>query len=250
MKLLKARSGFLFALTIWFVLSGCTPGEDASRYAYREEKGKKEFQESAALQFRVLRLEQEMAEWKSCVRRVNPAVSLICSGGPLIVAEPEESPLIPLTLPQQPQETDSAALLAAQDPSATAKEEPEKEIKKEVAKKPAPAPSEPSVTGVRTGEHPGKTRLVLDLSAPGKFSFDIDNNEKLMTVTLDGLAWAAPETKSFSGDKLLKSYSITKASGGTTLVLELKAPVKPLASGAIGPEPGSGHRIFFDLGPL
>ena len=46
----------------------------------------------------------------------------------------------------------------------------------------------PAVTGVRTGKYPNRTRMVLDLNTAAKYSYDIDNNERLMLVELPGVA--------------------------------------------------------------
>lgn len=51
------------------------------------------------------------------------------------------------------------------------------------------------VTAVRIGRHPDKTRLVFDLSKPGKFSYDIDPSGKVLSVRLPQSAWSAAPKK-------------------------------------------------------
>lgn len=107
-----------------------------------------------------------------------------------------------------------------------------------------------AVTDVRLGVHPDKTRMVLDVSGETKFSMDLDNNEKLLLIDLPNTSWAASAAKKIAGNPYVAGYSTQKsASGGTTLVVELKKPVRIAGSAALKPRtnPVRGHRIFIDL---
>lgn len=105
-----------------------------------------------------------------------------------------------------------------------------------------------AVKNVRVGSHPGKARLVLDLSAPGQYRANIDNNENLLLVDLPNLAWTAEMQKQFGRNPLVRSYTAQPSNGGTLLAVELKKPSRILKSTALGPNPTYGHhRIVLDL---
>lgn len=107
-----------------------------------------------------------------------------------------------------------------------------------------------SVTGVRIGDHPGKTRLVFDLSGPSGYSYKIDNEGRTLRIELPGTGWGIDSQKTFAGNKLLKSYSIEQLqAGGSLVVIQLKGAAKLLSSVALKPNETYGHRIYFDIAP-
>jgi len=103
------------------------------------------------------------------------------------------------------------------------------------------------VRALRTGEHPGKTRLVLDLTGESKYRADIDNEENLLLIELSDAGWSAASQK-LMNHPLIKGYSTQAApNGGTILALELKKPVKILGSSALKPNAQYGNRIYLDI---
>ncbi len=110
-----------------------------------------------------------------------------------------------------------------------------------------------SIQNVRFGNHEGgKSRMVIDVSAAPQFTFDIDNNEKLMVVEIPGTVWSAgPITRQLQDHPLVQSMaSSPDGQGGTRVVLQLKAPAKVLWSQAIPPAGGQGNRIVIDITSL
>lgn len=106
----------------------------------------------------------------------------------------------------------------------------------------------PAVVNVRTGVHSGKTRLVLDLTAPGQYQADLDNAENVLVVTLPGLAWSAVADKSLANNPVIKGYTARPVGDGTVLAVELKKPSRVLMSTALPPNPiNNHHRLVFDL---
>lgn len=105
------------------------------------------------------------------------------------------------------------------------------------------------VSNIRLGEHPGKTRLVLDLSGSSPYKVELDNTEKLLLVQIPGAGWSAQQQKSLSSHPLIASYTAQPAgSGGTTLAIELKKPIKITSESALPPNATyQNHRIFMDL---
>ncbi|MCD8526467.1 MAG: hypothetical protein LRY62_04755 [Alphaproteobacteria bacterium] len=109
-----------------------------------------------------------------------------------------------------------------------------------------------AVNNLRLGEHPGKTRLVLDLTGPSTYRTDLDNNEKLLLVQIPKASWSAEQRKSLSGHPLVAGYTAQPGvDGGTTLAIELRKPVKIGANSALPPNATyQNHRIFIDLAAL
>lgn len=136
--------------------------------------------------------------------------------------------------------------VALKAPAKTARE---KEKGKETPKISAPEGKGPRrVSAIRVGEHPGKTRLVLDVDGPVKQSYDIDNGEHLLLIELPGAAWGAADKKTFGKSPLLKSYTAQPSqNGGTALAVELAKPAKVTSSGLLPPAGSAGYRVFFDL---
>lgn len=106
----------------------------------------------------------------------------------------------------------------------------------------------PSVQNIRFGEHNGRTRLVLDLTAPVAFSHDLDNNEKILVLELPGTKWNTTKMAQVSRSSLILSYSVQDGNqGGSRLVLQLKKPVRVRTAEALKPTGVKGHRVFIDL---
>lgn len=168
---------------------------------------------------------------------------------------------------RKPKRYDSYASLGLPEPAPSKEETIENIIEKVKAEKTPVAKvvpkkvayKQPTLSGpaavkrLRMGQHPGKTRLVLDLNKKPSFSYDLDNSEKLLLVDISGARWDAAAKKSMAKHPLVAAYSThDNGSGGTMLVLELKKPVKVTMSTAMKPNPKAGgyHRIVMDLAKL
>lgn len=120
---------------------------------------------------------------------------------------------------------------------------------------PTPAPAAVSsgvnITALRTGEHPGKTRIVLDVSSKADFTADLDNAEKILVVDLPGAGWSAAAKKSFDAASRLISYEVNAGNGGkgSLLVIKLKSDAAILYKGTMPADSGSGTKIVIDIGP-
>jgi len=120
---------------------------------------------------------------------------------------------------------------------------PKKSIKR---KAPPPTSGGTAVYDLRIGEHPGKTRLVLDTNAKTSFSIDIDNNEKIMVVDLPEAKWTASKSKNL-GSKTVGSYRVESSETGSLLILQLKKNAEVLSQSEIPGTGGAGRRIVIDL---
>lgn len=120
----------------------------------------------------------------------------------------------------------------------------------EPAPTPAPQMAGQNVIGIRVGEHPDKTRIVLDATGKPSFTYDLDNNEKIFIVELPGTGWSATAQKSFSSSPLLASYRTDSLNGnGTRLIVQLKKSASVTYSSKLdGTKPGQA-RIVIDLSP-
>ncbi|MGQ0526897.1 MAG: AMIN domain-containing protein [Alphaproteobacteria bacterium] len=106
-----------------------------------------------------------------------------------------------------------------------------------------------SIMNIRSGEHAGKTRLVLDANGPVTYKYDVDNNEKLLLIELTNVVLSAPMQKGFGNSAFLKSYTAQANGSNVTLAIELKQGVKVLSAAALPPGPeNTNHRVFFDIG--
>ena len=104
------------------------------------------------------------------------------------------------------------------------------------------------VNSIRFGEHPGKTRMVLDLTGKSAFNTNILNQDQILLVELPSADWGIEQQKAISQHPLVAGYTTKQSQeGGTMLALKLKRPVKIIGSAALPPSNNRGHRIYLDL---
>jgi N-acetylmuramoyl-L-alanine amidase len=113
-------------------------------------------------------------------------------------------------------------------------------------KAPPPVSEGTTVYDVRIGEHPGKTRIVLDTNAKASFSVDVDNDEKIMVIDLPNAGWSAAMSKNLSS-KTLRSYRVEESGNGNLLIFQLKKSVEIASQEEIPGTGGAGRRIVIDL---
>jgi len=183
--------------------------------------------------FRLLRLERQMSDVNRTLEKALPGFTAR-----------EYDSYAALGLPE-PAVTKGKAKQAHKDAMKA-----DKPAKAKKASRPSPSMAGPAaVQRVRIGDHPGKTRLVLDLNKPSHFSYDLDNQENLLLIDVSGAGWNAAEKKKIGKHPLIASYSAhDNGNGGTMLVVELKKSVKVLKTMALKPNaPGGYHRIVVDI---
>ncbi len=85
-----------------------------------------------------------------------------------------------------------------------------------------------NVEDMRIGEHPGSTRMVLDVSATATFTADVDNDEHLLDIQLPGAGWSSAAQGTTPKSPLITSWSAQPLDGGkgTRLVVQLKKNAK------------------------
>lgn len=105
-----------------------------------------------------------------------------------------------------------------------------------------------NVTGVRTGLHSDKVRLVLDVSAKTPFTVDLDNSENILIVELPSAGWSASTQKNFSGKMpVLQSYRTESTGNGSMMIVQLKQSSNVIYQKALNALSGPGQRIVIDL---
>lgn len=118
-----------------------------------------------------------------------------------------------------------------------------------VASTAPPSSAKTAVREIRFGVHEGYTRIVLDLGAQTPHSVDIDNQEKLVVISLPEAGWNAPASGTQNGP-LVKSYAAQAVpGGGTNLALVTARGVKVKSSGILPPGANPNTRLFIDLAP-
>ena len=101
---------------------------------------------------------------------------------------------------------------------------------------------------MRVGEHPGKTRMVFDMTGASSYRYDLDNAENLLVLEIANAGWAAAATQNFTKSPIIQSYS-TQAmdGGGTRVIMQLKRAANVAYEAVLKPEGANGHRLVIDL---
>lgn len=137
-------------------------------------------------------------------------------------------------------------------PAPTVKPEMKKaDVKKEVAAKPAAAPSNVfAVTSVRIGDQPKNiTRIVLDTTKPAEIHYDLDNTEGLLVIDIPKAKWATTESQTLKKSPMVKSFKAMSDETGAHFVTDLKQKAKVVATARLAPSGGSGNRVYIDIAP-
>lgn len=111
----------------------------------------------------------------------------------------------------------------------------------------AAAVAGPIVRGVRLGEHPAATRLVIDWTQLGDVRTDLDNSEKILLVTLSRTEWAAKKNVAGLSSPLVSGWTVDDNNGGKILAIQLKKPVSIKNISKLKAEGGKPARIVIDL---
>ncbi len=103
-------------------------------------------------------------------------------------------------------------------------------------------------TSVRIGEHPEKTRIVMDLSAVTGYRVTAGEDGMVVLIDMPGVTWDAPPGEELPYNAVLQSFGTESlADGGTRLVLRARERMD-VAEHKILPASGaSGPRLYLDL---
>lgn len=112
---------------------------------------------------------------------------------------------------------------------------------------PVVAASEPTVSGLRIGQHKARTRVVLDLSDRVKFETFVLSDPYRVVINLPEVEWRlAPRAPRMRGVVSAFRYGLFER-GTSRVVLDVRAPVKVQKAFVLPPRNGRGHRLVIDL---
>lgn len=108
------------------------------------------------------------------------------------------------------------------------------------------------VLGVRTGEHPGKTRIVLDVAEKTSYSVDVRAAGQMVVIDLPNASWDAGNSEAFAKSGVLESYIVdAKGKMGASMILKTRKPVRVLNKMLLDPvSSGGNYRIVVDISTL
>lgn len=113
---------------------------------------------------------------------------------------------------------------------------------------PAATGSSVTVNRLRLGEHQDKTRIVLDVSGPATYRYDLDNGENLLVIELPDAGWSGPTQWQSDKSPLLSSYAVYTANGGgSRIVIQLKKGTEVAYETVIKGDGTNDDRIVLDL---
>jgi hypothetical protein len=111
----------------------------------------------------------------------------------------------------------------------------------------APAATAPtgksSVSAVRVGDHPDKTRVVLDLTARADFNVSLENKNKTLVVEMPGADWSAVKPYDAMSAALVAGWHVE----GDKLKLDLLYPSAVKSKSLVPPKGATGYRLVIDL---
>ncbi len=106
------------------------------------------------------------------------------------------------------------------------------------------------IARVRFGEHPDKTRMVIDLTGKAAFSRKFDEAKEQLAIQMPGVAWDAGLEAKIMKHPLILGYRAQSDENGTRLTLKFVRPAKIVWATTFPPDKGKGHRLIFDFVPL
>ena len=106
-----------------------------------------------------------------------------------------------------------------------------------------------AVQDLRVGEHPGATRIVLDVSQRTDATFDVSSDGRTLFVTMPNADWKAGDFAAKHAKGMLTDFKQSKSSKGLELSLVLDQPVRMKPPFFVSPEGTQGDRVVIDLVP-
>jgi N-acetylmuramoyl-L-alanine amidase len=109
---------------------------------------------------------------------------------------------------------------------------------------------EPIVMGARIGEHPDRTRFVVELSDPVSMRTFTLNSPNRVVIDMPSVRWHLEGPPRPSGKGAVKSYRYGMfRPGNSRFVIDLNQPVALGDPLVLPPEDGFGYRVVIDLFP-
>ena len=107
-----------------------------------------------------------------------------------------------------------------------------------------------SVNAIRIGVHPGKMRIVLDISEPTDMGFEVADDGMTVVIKMPASAWKAGAFTKRHARGMLSDYLYTPSeSGGGRLALFMNRPVRIERPFLVAPGGKRGYRLVIDAVP-
>ncbi len=121
-------------------------------------------------------------------------------------------------------------------------------IKKVVLKNGVASNKRVFVKNLRSGMHPDKTRVVIEMSDVTEYKVTVDDLRNVLRVKLANTQWNISEHDKVKGSSLLGTYIAKKSGSGDVLLeIRLKEKVRIIGTMVLRPNSSSSHRIVVDL---
>ncbi|MFQ6016613.1 MAG: N-acetylmuramoyl-L-alanine amidase [Kiloniellaceae bacterium] len=115
----------------------------------------------------------------------------------------------------------------------------------------AAALAQPSVVAVRIGEHPDKTRFVMELSEEPRYRIFTLPDPFRVVIDLPELDWKPPAEALPGGSGLIAAMRFGLFAPGTSrVVLDAKSPVEVQNVFVMAPQDGHANRLVLDIVPV
>ncbi|MEL0114605.1 MAG: AMIN domain-containing protein, partial [Rickettsiales bacterium] len=109
----------------------------------------------------------------------------------------------------------------------------------------------PEVTKVRIGVHPGKTRLVLEMTEAVSYRVFLLGNPYRVVIDLPDVSWRAPLQPLKSPEGVIANYRFGLfRPGNSRVVIDVTRPVAISRHALLDSAKGKGSRFFIDIKPI
>lgn len=107
-----------------------------------------------------------------------------------------------------------------------------------------------TVTDMRVGKHPNKTRIVLDITKPTNLAFEVSGDGQALFIDLPTATWNAAPFSARHAEGVVVDYRFQSngKSGGRLSVLT-DQPIRIKRPFFVAPRGNMGHRIVIDMMP-
>ena len=103
------------------------------------------------------------------------------------------------------------------------------------------------VKSLRSGMHPDKTRIVIEMSDVTEYKVTVDDLRNVLRVKLINTKWDISKQDKLKGSVLLGTYIARQSNDDVLLEVRLKEKVKIIGTMVVRPNRSSSHRIVIDL---
>ena len=90
----------------------------------------------------------------------------------------------------------------------------------------AAAPT-PEIKALRLWPGPDSTRAVFDVSGPASFTQELNNRNKMLSISIPDTEWHAAKTAETLKSPLIEGYTTTHEGNATIVALTLRKPATP-----------------------